>query len=220
VTELSVICPPDGKWVLAVLTGPPPHVNLLPIGTGQQREIPLPGISHVESGGAHFMPDGHRILVDGNEAGHALRTYLVDLSGSQPIKAVTPEAVAAGLPSPDGKYIIGSGTLDQNSKRKLTLFPVDGGIPIELTATDPPYGACQWSEDGHSVLIYKSGEMPSIIYRLDIGSGKISPLHQITPFNGAGVVSIAPIVTNQKGTEFAYSTFQTISVMYVVSGLH
>ena len=211
---------PDGKWALAVFTGPPPRVNLLPIGTGQQREIPLPGIDHVESGGASFMPDGRRILVNGNEAGHAIRTYLVDINGSQPIKPITPEAIAAGLPSPDGKYLIGTGALDQNSKRKLTLFPMDGGAPIVLSATDPPYGVCQWSADGRSIFVYKSGEMPSIIYRLDIATGKISPMHQITPLNGAGVISIAPIVTNQKGTEFAYSTFQTISVLYVVSGLH
>jgi hypothetical protein len=144
----------------------------------------------------------------------------VDPSGSQPIKAITPEAVAAGVPSPNGKYLIGTGALDQNSQRRLTLFPVDGGTPIELPATDPPYGACQWSADGRSIFIYKSGEMPSIIYRLDISTGKISRVHQITPLNGAGVISVAPIVTNQKGTEFAYSTFQTISVMYVVSGLH
>jgi serine/threonine protein kinase len=210
----------DGKWALAVLPGPPPKVNLLPIGTGQQREIPLPGITHIESGGAAFMPDGYHILVNGSEEGHATRAYLVDPSGSQPIRAITPEAVAAAVPSPNGKYLIGTGALDQNSKRRLTLFPVDGGTPIELPATDPPYGACQWSADGRSIFIYKSGEMPSIIYRLDISTGKISRVHQITPLNGAGVISVAPIVTNQKGTEFAYSTFQTISVMYVVSGLH
>jgi serine/threonine protein kinase/Tol biopolymer transport system component len=210
---------PDGKWALAIFPGTPQHITLLPVGAGQPREIPLPGLEHLENGAAFFMPDGKQIVVNGNERGHSVRSYLVNLSGSSAPRPITPEATAAGIPSPDGKYVVGTGAPDQNAQRKLTLYPVAGGTPIELPTTDPPYVVCQWADDSRAVYIYRAGEMPVMIYRLDIKTGKMSSMHQLIPANRAGVISIGPVISNLKGTEFAYSSFQTISVMYVVSGL-
>src|SRR5262249_4892851 len=146
-------------------------------------------------------------------------TYVVDLSGAKAPRPITPEGTAAGCPSPDGKYVAGTGAPDKDSTRKLTLFPVAGGEPIELPAPDPAYLLIQWSPDSKALYVYRAGELPLMVYRLDIASAKMSPVRELTTADRAGVVSIGPVVSNLSASQFAYSYYQTLSVMYVISGL-
>ena len=44
-------------------------------------------------------------------------------------------------------------------------------------------------------------------------------LKQLKPTVPAGVVTVAPVVVSRDGTRFAYSYNQTLSVLYIVSGL-
>ena len=46
-------------------------------------------------------------------------------------------------------------------------------------------------------------------------------MRELTPADRAGVVRIGPVVTNPEPqpSEFAYSYLQTLSVLYVISGL-
>jgi len=210
---------PDGKWALAIPTNAPTRVTLLPVGPGQARDIPLPQLNHLENGGARFMPDGDHIVVNGTEPGHPGRSYMVDLTGAKPLQPVTPEAIEANIPSPDGKYIVGARSSQPGTPRKLTLFPMDGGRPVEFPLNAPPYGGMQWSADSKSLYVYKEGQMPVTIERLDIATGKISSIREIKPADKGGVVSIGPIMCNHTASECAYSNYQTLSVLYVVTGL-
>ncbi len=210
----------DGKWALSVFTGTPQHVSIYPVGPGQPRQLTFPSLNHLESGAARFLPDGKRFVLDAAEPGHSGRTYLVDVDGKQPPRPLTPEGVFAAMPSPDGKYIAGSGTPRPAGPRKLTVFPLDGGPPIELPATDPPYGVMQWSADSKSLYLYKPGEMPKTIFRIDIASQRITPVRDIRPADRAGVVSVAPIMCDMTATACAYSYYVTLSTMYVYRGLH
>jgi len=101
----------------------------------------------------------------------------------------------------------------------LTLFPMDGGRPVEFPLNAPPYGGMQWSADSKSLYVYKEGQMPVTIERLDIATGKISSIREIKPADKGGVVSIGPIMCNHTASECAYSNYQTLSVLYVVTGL-
>jgi serine/threonine protein kinase/Tol biopolymer transport system component len=210
---------PDGKWALAVVPGKPGHISLLPVGPGQAREISVPGLDHLDEGFARYMPDGQHIVLDGTEPGHSIRTYLVDLSGSQPPRPLTPEATVAGMPSPDGKYVAGTGVPQPDGHRKLTLFPIDGGNRIEMPVTDPPYVVMQWAADSKVLYGYRPGEVPLTVYRMDIPSGKMSPMRELVPADRGGVVTIGPVVADPGGSEFAYSYYQILSVTYVITGL-
>ena len=61
--------------------------------------------------------------------------------------------------------------------------------------------------------------MPLPLQRLDVATGKMRPIRTLVPADRAGVVSIAPVVTNPEASEFAYSYYQAISILYVISGL-
>ncbi len=204
---------PDGKWAIAISPDAPDHLRLLPVGPGQPREIPLPGLERIESGDPHFLADGNQIVVNGRERGHLGRTYLVSLSGGAP-KPLTPDGVHASLVSPDGKYAVG-GT---SSNHGLTVYSLSGAPPLQVSVPEN-YSVAQWAEDSKAIYVYRVGDIPLKVYRCEILSGKMTPVRDLIPADPAGVVSIAPVVTNLQGTAFAYSYYQTFSVLYVISGL-
>ena len=204
---------PDGKWAVAVFTGTPEHLTLLPTGAGEPRDIVPSGIEHLENGSARFMPDGKRIIFAGNQPGHLTRTYILDLSGGTPTP-ITPEGVSTRVISPDGKSIAG---LD--ARGHLSLYPVSGGEPRPLAGLDAGFIPVQWSEDSAALYVYRAGEMPLHIYRLELATGKQKQIKEIGPQGRAGVVSIGPITMTRDGAQCVYSYYQTLSVLYVISGL-
>ena len=203
---------PDGKWVLSVALDGPPKITLLPIGPGQPRVVALPGLERLQFG-ANFLPDGRRVVVNGQETGHRVRSYIVDLDNGR-ATPVTPEGVSAVIPSPDGVYLAGMG-----ADRKLTLFPIAGGQPRFIAKLDSGAQTMQWSSDSKAIYMYKLGEVPLNVQRLDLAAGKISPVRQLVPGDRAGVVSIGPVIGSRDGSAFAYSYYQMISVLYEISGL-
>jgi hypothetical protein len=189
----------------------PAHLTLLPVGPGQSRDILLSGLERIQIG-AHFLPDGKRIAVNGNMPGRPGRTYIVDLAGGKP-EPVTPEGICATLPSPDDKFLAGE------TSDKLDIFPLDGGPARSIPGVDPGYVLAQWSADSKSLYVYKEGDMPLKIQRLDIATGKMKLIRELVPADVGGVVSVGPVITNTDASEFAYSYYQTLSVLYVISGL-
>jgi len=204
---------PDGKWALDVSISDPPRVTLLPIGTGQAREVPLVGLEHVQNGAARFMPDGSHIVINANEQGHSVRGYLVDLSGGKP-RPVTPEGIASLLVSPDGRYVTA-----QSADSSVVLCSVENGNAQKIPGMNSDDTAAQWSEDSSALYVYRSGEIPARIFLLDIRTGQRTLVREISPSERAGVISIAPITLSRNASRFAYSYYQNLSVLFVISGL-
>ena len=205
---------PDGKWAASVSNSEPPEITLLPVGPGQPRTIQVSGLRHLHGGWARFLPDGQHLAASGDATAHAARCYVVNLSNGR-AKAVTPEGIVCGPISPDGRTIIGKGDTGG-----ISAYPADGGAPKLLVAKKTNFNPVQWSEDGSSLYGYHAGEFPSNVYSLNPATGKETPLQELKPGSPAGVVMIAPVVVSRDGKSFAYSYNQTLSVLYLVSGLH
>jgi len=204
---------PDGKWAISVSGYGPAHVTLLPVGPGQSRKIPLAGLERLQSG-THFLPDGKRIVVNGNEPGHPGRSYIVDLSDGK-AQPVTPEGIYATLPSPDGKFLAG-----ETADYELDLFPLDGGPAHRIPDVEPGYVLAQWSANSKALYVYRPGDVPLKVQQLDIATGKMKVVRELVPADRGGVVSIGPVITNMNASEFVYSYYQTLSVLYVISGVN
>ncbi len=201
---------PDGKWALSVFTGNPQHVSLIPIGPGEPRQIFVPSLAHLENASAYLLPDEQHIVVDGNLAGRPARAFMVAISGGH-AQPITPEGILAVLVSPDGKYAV-----VENADDSLGLFPIAGGPEISLPGTKG-FKPSEFSRDGKTLYVYPSRKVPMPIYRLDMATGKKTQMDELTPADRAGVVSIAPVITNQSASGFAYSYYQVLSVMYVIT---
>ncbi len=204
---------PDGKWALSIPLQNSTQLTLLPTGVGQPRPLQVMGVDHVHSGWSRFLPDGSGVIVNGDQSGHAPRCYLVEL-GSGKSSAATPEGFLCGPVSPDGRAISGKG-------------PNYSVVIYSLTGTDPrpvkigsKFVPVQWSSDGLYLIGYHMGEFPSHVYKVEIASGNESMIQELKPGVPAGVVLVGPIIASRDGKRFAYSYNQTLSVLYVVSGLH
>ncbi len=205
---------PDGKWAISVSTSQPPELTLLPIGAGQPRPVNITGLEKIQNGWARFLADGEWLIVNGNEPGYATRCYVLRLTGGKP-EAVTPEGTLCGPSSPDSRSVIGVGP---NSD--LAVYPIKGGPARPIPGLKEGFRPVQWSDDGRFLFGYRAGELPSKIYRVEITTGKETVMRELKPGSPAGVVIVAPVVVSRDGKRFAYSYNQTLSTLYLISGLH
>ena len=207
---------PDGKWVISLVLGKPGKVLLVPTGTGQPRTVPLPAFEQIQNGTSHFLQDGKHFTLNANEPGHSVRTYLVDLEGKERIP-VTPEGTKGSLISPDGKYIFRT-----NNTGAFAIYPTaDGGTgtPHFIPDLEAGFFPIQWSEDS-SVYGYIEGHIPTKVYKVNVATGKKTLLQELQPETNTGAVTIVSVSANRDGSRFAYSCYQVLSDLYIISGLH
>jgi serine/threonine protein kinase len=205
---------PDGKWAISIIPGSPGQVSMIPIGPGQPRIVPISGLEHIQNGSAHFLEDGKRITISGNEPGHGVRCYLVNLDGGKP-EPVTPEGTAVALVSPDGQKV-----LRADPAGAIAVYPIAGGSPRSIPNLEPGFFPLRWSRDSSAFYAYRPGHLPAAIFQFDLATGEKKLVKELQPGTLTGVVSIAPVVVSRDGSQFAYSYYQVFSVLWVISGLH
>jgi len=137
----------------------------------------------------------------------------LNIAGGAPT-AVTPDGVACGPSSPDGQFVIGVGP-----DSKVAIYPIGKGSARPIPGSEAGFVPAQWASDGATLYGYHRGELPSRVYKLEIATGKQTMVQELRPGVPAGVVNVAPVVVSRDGTRFAYSYNQTLSVLYIISGL-
>jgi len=206
---------PDGKWALSILPAPNSPFRLLPTGTGEHRDLSISGISIEQA--ATWFPDGQRILFAGSEAGHRDRLYVQSIEGGAP-RAITPEGITAALPgfaiSPDGKVVAAIG-----ADRKAMLYPVEGGEARPIRGLEEKEFPLRFSADGRSLYLWKRGDVPARVTRLDLESGKREAWKDLLPADPAGVERISNVLVTPDGKGYAYCYARLLSDLFVVEGL-
>jgi Tol biopolymer transport system component len=204
---------PDGKWALAITsTSSAPQLVLYPTGAGNPRPLKRDNINYV---GAAFLPDGKRILIAGNEPGHAARVWLGDLSGGKP-RPITPEGAVKGLDtvSPDGKFVA-----VRNPDGKFAVYPVEGGEPRPIVGLEEGEQPNQWGGDGRFLYVSQRGVLPRRVYRLDLATGHREFWREFTPSDSAGLDGIPGLRVTPDGKAYVYGYLRLLSVLYLVDGL-
>jgi len=205
---------PDGRFVVGSTPVEPKTARILPVGAGEPRRLaelsfPLTW--------ADWMPDGKAILLSGGESGRGARLWLLGLSGGPP-RPVSSEGVQliayTNLISPDGKLVPATGP-----DRKVSLFPLDGGSPRPIPGLAAGEQPCGWDEAGRTLLIYRPGEMPARISRLDLQTGTRQPWIELMPRDPTGVNFIRPPHFSGDAGAYAYSYSRWLSELYLVKGL-
>ena len=184
---------PDQKWVIAQIPGSPAQFRLLPTKAGEAQSLTNDAINH---NGARWLPDGKKFVFSGNEPSRGGRLYVQDTGGGQPLP-IAPEGVnqTAFAVSPDGQMVAAIGP-DQ----KGYLYPTAGhGDARLIPGLEPGDLPTSWSQDGHSLFVYQTGEVPARVYRVDLAAGKRTLWKQLVPGDPAGVATIGPILVTPDG---------------------
>ena len=202
---------PDGRTVLATLPSPP-QLMLIPTGPGQPKVLPTHGITGFN--GAFWFPDGQQIFFSGSLPGGPLRSYAQDISGGTP-RPLTPEGTRALSMSPDAQWVAAIGP-----EEGISLWPVSGNGQSRFVKGsrrgDRPIA---WSADGRSLWLFRRGEVPTYVDRLDITTGRRELWKTLLPPDPAGVYSIIEFKVTPTGHSYFYSYTRLLSQLFLVTGL-
>jgi hypothetical protein len=201
--------------VLTALVGSTPsQIVLLPTGAGEPKPFPKDQIEHAKGFFGAFLPDGKRIVFNGNEPGRPPRVFVQDLAGGA-AKPVTAEGVEGTLLSsegtglvirtPDGGYAIVS--LTGGAPRPIPGLRA-GDVPLRLTA------------DGrHLFLRDGSRELPARVFRLDLATGRREMWKELTPGDPAGITLLEPATLSDDGKTILFIYSRVLSDLYLAEGL-
>ncbi len=209
---LSFALSPDEKWVLTGLPKPPVQFGLAPTGAGEARQITHDEINRLW---ARWFPDGKRILFSADEPGKGVRLYIQDVNGNPP-KAISGEGVNGSMIaiSPDGKQIAMVG-----ADQKPAMLTVESGEIHPIAGLDSGEAPIAWSGDGRSLFVYKLGEVPSTVNRLDLATGRKQLWKKLVPPDVSGVTDISSILITPDGNNYVYEYGRTLSDLYLVNDL-
>jgi serine/threonine protein kinase len=208
----SVSLSPDGKWVLALTMTSPAQLILLPSGAGEAQQITHDGLYH---SWARWLPDSQGIVFTAKQEGHGARIYLQKSITGQ-ANPVSPEGIDPLVLAlaPDGSQAAGVG-----ADGLAYLYSLTGGptrtVPGFMAGEQP----IEWSADGKLLYVYRPGELPAKVDKLDLATGKRTPWRTLAPADPAGVSQIGPIVMTPDGSSYIYGYHRTLSDLYLVEGL-
>jgi serine/threonine protein kinase/WD40 repeat protein len=208
----AVALSPDGKSVIASTQDSPSQLKLLTTGAGEAKDLTKGNINH---SWAHWFPDGKRILLSGNEPGKGVKLYVRELASGKS-QAITPEGVngTAFVIAPDSQLVAGIGP-DQ----KGYLYPVAGGEPRVIAGLSAGEQPITFSSDSRSLYVYQPGELPALVYRIDLQTGQRTLWKQLMPSDPAGVETIGPILITPDAKTCVFGYHRMLADLYLVEGL-
>ena len=200
---------PDGKWALGVIPTNPQQLMLYPTGPGEARRLERGGILSYDS--AHFFPDGKRVIACGHEAGKSVRCYVQAVEGGAP-RPLTPEGTSHGVVSPDGLSIV------TRTPEGLRVYPTAGGNPTTIPGTTRDDQIVRWHSDSRSVLAYRSSEVPAVVDRIEVSTGRREFVRKITAADPTGVLNVREVLMSEDGKAHAYTFRRMLSRLFLVQG--
>jgi WD40 repeat protein len=204
---------PDGSLVMSVVrTTSDARAVLYPTGAGEPMKLPTEGLTVQQD--LNFLPDGKHVLLTASEPGRGPRLYIQDLSGGKP-RAISPEGYTAfgRAVSPDGKVAVVRGP-----DKRVCLYPLSGGEPAVVPGVAAGERLAGWSSDGRSLYVFRLGELPARVSRIDIATGSREVWKTLMPADSAGVSSITRVCPTPDGKWYAYAYIRSLSDLYLVEG--
>jgi DNA-binding winged helix-turn-helix (wHTH) protein len=206
----------DGQWALAINLRRPDHVDVLPTGPGEARQIRIPGAPVHEI--AAFVPGGRRIAVTVRDAADRRSTWLVNDDGSDARRLPLSEgrALVESPFSPDGTRVLMS---CGKSGGGACIVPLDGSEPAPVPGAKPEWRPTGWDEKGRLYFRDRSRHFPETLWRVDPASGRAQSIAQLAPRDLAGAQTIASVVVSPGGDAWVYTVLRRLSDLHVVSGV-
>jgi Tol biopolymer transport system component len=201
---------PDGTRVLAT-TASGRRLVVLPAGPGDPTPLEPHGITSYR--GSLWFPDGEHILFNGTQAEGGLRSYVQDLRGGAPVPLTPVNRWVLSI-SADGQWAAATGP-DQG----VSVWPVAGGPPRLVPHSRAGDRPVAWSEDGRWLWVFRRGEVPAEVSRLEVSTGRRILWKTLQPLDSTGVYSITNFNVTRDGRAYFYSYDRQTSHLYLATGL-
>jgi Tol biopolymer transport system component len=203
----------DGQWIVAEVSQRPSRLDILPIGTGQVRPIPMQTIENVL--GWQLFSDNRRLAVLGQQAGEPLHLFELTIDGSKPPRQISPLPIAWPIVMSNDEHTIAATGPDD----RVILIPVNGGEPQRVESCGPGDVPIGWTTDNRALWVYHRARTNASIDRADISGTGRTRWHTIQPADSAGILDIMPVHITADGQTYGYGYRRVVSDLYVVSGL-
>jgi dipeptidyl aminopeptidase/acylaminoacyl peptidase len=201
---------PDGQW-LAIVTGSPAQLHLVPVGAGDTRIVPC---SLAEITALQFFPDGDRLLILGNQPNSGKSLFELPLNGDGTPRPLSGLGVGSSFAlSHDAK------TIAVGTDAKITLLAVDGSGEGPLPGSKPGDIPIEWADDNSAVFILERTHSQVRILRLDVTSGERKEWVEIRPGDPAGILDVMPVHITPDGQHYAYGYRRFLSDLFIATSL-
>ena len=105
------------------------------------------------------------------------------------------------------------------SDNTISLWPVGDGPSRVVRGSEPGDRPVAWSADGRSLWLFRRGEVPTNVFRLDIATGRRELWKTLVPPDPDGVYSIIEFCVTPAGDSYFYSYRRLLSQLFLVTGL-
>jgi hypothetical protein len=124
--------------------------------------------------------------------------------------------------SPDGDRLAYLTKEGQTKQIRIRIAPFTGGG--EITVPGAPLeendNVIQWSADGRFLYIARELDIPAVVDRLELSTGKREAWKSLAPADPAGVMNVGSVHVSRDGQSYAYSYVQQLtSNLYIVDGV-
>src|SRR5205814_9057646 len=101
----------------------------------------------------------------------------------------------------------------------VSIYPVEGGAPDRVRGVEKREVPIRWSADGRSIFVFRRGELPGRIVRVDLASARREVVSELVPADPTGILSVSHPQITPDGRAWVYTYNRTVSTLYVVTGL-
>jgi Tol biopolymer transport system component len=203
---------PDGHWAML---NPNDSAQLiaLPTRAGNTQSLTSGTIRYVTG---RWLPVGERIVAVGSAPGHRERYYLLEPGKGEP-KPISNEDLDFDrgdeiVISPDGRTMAAA-----IAAKGIQLIDLNGGPPRGLQSTTGLVPAT-WCQD-NSLLVYRRGQIPAHITRLNLSTGEQRPWKDLAPADRTALTSVGCIRISRDCETYAYTSQYDPSDLWMVSGV-
>ncbi|HEX7795331.1 MAG TPA: hypothetical protein VF456_13310, partial [Vicinamibacterales bacterium] len=86
-----------------------------------------------------------------------------------------------------------------------------------MRSIDGFFDVLGWSPDGAELFVRNGSDVPSLIDRVDVATGRRTPLAEVGPVDRTGILTFDVSSISKNGAQYSFTYWQRLSTLFVVT---